>query len=67
MYAVYTKHRNFKRAFSGGIYTDDLDRAKSIADREAKSWWAVNGIYDWVKVRDVESKKYVYTAFAREE
>lgn len=61
-YAVYTKHRRDKKASSSGFYTDDLERAKANADRAKASWWGVNGIYEWVKVKDTETNKYVYEA-----
>ena len=61
-YAVYIKHRSYKRAHSNGTYTDDIDRAKDIAIRAKTSWWGVNGVYEWVKVKDTETGKYVWTA-----
>lgn len=67
MYSVYTKHKRYKKAFPDGFHTDSLENAKKAADRQAKSWWAENGIYDWIKVRDDVTKKYIYTAFAKEE
>ena len=62
MYAVYTKHRSYKRASSVGIHTDDLNKAIDIANRKKNSWWGVNGIYEWVKVKDTNTNKYVYEA-----
>lgn len=61
-YTVYTKRRGRKRASACGIITDDLDRAKDIARRERASWWGRNGIYEWVKVRDRQTGKYIYEA-----
>lgn len=61
-YTVYIKHRNYKRAHPNGTHTDDLERAKDIAKREKYSWWGVNGIYEWVKVKDTETGKYIYEA-----
>ncbi len=61
-YVVYIKHRNCKRAQPNGIYTDDLDWAKESADRNKMSWWGVNGIYEWVKVKDAKTNKYIYEA-----
>lgn len=61
-YAVYIKHRNYKRAQADGIYTDDLDWAKDVADSNKMSWWGVNGIYEWVKVKDTKTNKYIYEA-----
>lgn len=65
MYTVYTKHRSYKRATRDGISTDDLERAKAIADRQAKNWWTEHGVYDWIKVRDDTTKRYIYTAFTK--
>ena len=61
-YKVYVRHRSYKRAYSTGIHTDDLERAKDIANREMKSWWGVNGIFLWAKVKDCKTGKYIYTA-----
>lgn len=61
-YAVYTKHRRYKRATRGGFYTDDFERAKDTADRAMQSWWGKAGVYEWAKVKDMESGKFVYTA-----
>lgn len=62
MYKVYTKHRTDKRAKSDGFATDNLERAKDIANRERASWWGQNGVYDWIKVKDMETGKYIYEA-----
>lgn len=61
-YTVYTKHRSHKKASGSGHYTDDLEKAKAIADRAKASWWGVNGIYEWVRVKDTETNKYIYEA-----
>lgn len=61
-YAIYTKHRSYKRASSVGFYTDSLERAKGIADRQMLTWWGRNGIYEWVRVKDTETGKYIYEA-----
>lgn len=67
MYEVYTKHRSYKRAKACGFRTDDLQRAKEIADRQKNSWWGKNGVYEWVKVRDHGTGKYIYTASGSQE
>lgn len=61
-YMVYVKFRRNKRAQGTGIITDDLERAKMQADREKSSWWGQNGVYDWVKVKNKKTGKYVYIA-----
>lgn len=61
-YTVYTKHRSYKRAHGCGTYTDDLEKAKDIAHRMKASWWGINGIYEWVKVKDTQTNKYIYEA-----
>ena len=62
MYKVYKKWKRDKRAKSVGFATDSLDRAKEVADRATKSWWGMAGCFDWVKVKDTETGKYIYTA-----
>ena len=62
MYMVYTKRRVDKRAKGNGFATDNLERAKDIAHRERASWWGQNGVYDWIKVRDMKTGKYIYEA-----
>lgn len=61
-YMVYVKLRRQKRAQRSGCATDDFERAKKQADREKSSWWGQNGVYDWVKVRNIKTGKYVYIA-----
>lgn len=60
MYRVYVKHRSYKRAQSIGTLFDNLDSAKKSAQIQKRSWWGQNGIYEWVKVKDAETGKYVY-------
>ena len=62
MYAVYRKYRTEKKAKRDGLLTDDLERAKDIAHREKASWGGQNGVYEWIRVRDLETRKYVYEA-----
>lgn len=59
-YTVYTKRHNMKRGQGDGFYTDDLERAKRIAHKKRESWWGQNGIYDWIKVKDSQTGKYIY-------
>ena len=61
-YTVYEKHHTKKRAQSNGFYTDDLERAKRIAQNERNSWWGQNGVYDWIKIKDTKTGKYIYEA-----
>lgn len=61
MYEVYTKHRSYKRARPNGIATDNYERAVDIAKREMASWWGVNGIIEWAKIKDCETGKYIAT------
>ena len=62
MYAVYVKWKRDKRAKRNGFLADNIERAKDIANRERNSWWGQNGCYDWIKVKDLETGKYVYMA-----
>ena len=62
MYEVYIKRRGQKRGQGNGFQTDNIERAKDIAMRERKSWWGQNGVYDWIKVKDKETGKYVFEA-----
>lgn len=62
MYMVYKKRRTDKRAKGNGFSTDSLERAKEIANRERSSWWGQHGVYDWIKVRDMKTGKYIYEA-----
>ena len=61
MYTVYVKHRSYKRAKSIGILTDNYERAVDLAKRQLSSWWGVNGIYEWVKIKNTSTGKYVAT------
>lgn len=61
-YKVYIRHRSYKRAYPNGFWFDDLETAKNSANREMKSWWGLNGVYLWVKVKDCKTGKYIYTA-----
>ena len=61
-YTVYTKLKRRKLATPCGILTDELDRAKDIAHRKRASWWGQNGVYEWIKVRDRQTGKYIYEA-----
>ena len=61
-YTVYVRWRNEKRAKGDGFYTDDLNRAKAIADKKRASWWGQNNCYTWIKVKDTYSGKYIYEA-----
>lgn len=61
-YTVYTKRHNMKRGQGDGFYTDDLERAKKIAHNKRNSWWGQNGVYEWIKVKDTETGKYIYEA-----
>jgi len=60
-YAVYYLHPTKKRACGNGISTDDLDKAKKYADIQKNNRLGKN-VLVWVKVRDTEKGKYVYTA-----
>ena len=62
MFMVYTKRKNEKRAKGDGFATDNLERAKEIARRKRASWWGQNEVYDWIKVKDMETRKYIYEA-----
>lgn len=62
VYKVYTKRRRDKRAKPNGFATDSLERAKDVAQRERASWWGQNGVYDWIRIKDTETGKYIYEA-----
>lgn len=59
-YTVYIKYRSKKRGQGCGFYTDDLERAKRVAHNNRNSWHGQNGVYDWIKVKDVQIGKYIY-------
>ncbi|GEM_PF-4595650 len=61
-YTIYYKHRSMKRATNDGFYTDSLERAKEVARREKASWWGQHGVYEWIRVKDVETGKYIWEA-----
>lgn len=62
MFMVYKKRINEKRAKGDGFSTDDFERAKEIAHRERLSWWGQNGVYQWIKIKDLKTRKYIYEA-----
>ena len=62
MYMVYVRYKGKKRAQENGFSTDNLERAKDIANRERASWWGQNGVFDWIKVKDMKTGKYIYEA-----
>ena len=59
-YTVYVKYRGKQRGQGCGFYTDDLERAKKVAHNERNSWWGQNGVLVWIKVKDIETGKYIY-------
>lgn len=59
-YTVYIKYHSKKRGQGCGFYTDDLERAKRVAHNNRNSWHGQNGVYDWIKVKDVQIGKYIY-------
>ena len=57
-YTIYAKHKNYKSGRFVGVSTDDLERAKEIVDCMKKAKYA--NIYDWFRVKDTVTNKYVY-------
>lgn len=56
-YALYIKRPWSKRSQPSGFYTDNFERQKRIADNHKKE-----SPRDVVRVKDMDSGKYVYTA-----
>lgn len=56
-YALYYKKPWANRSKPSGFYTDDFDRQKRIADNHKKEFPR-----DIVRIKDMESGKYIYTA-----
>lgn len=61
MFEVYIKHRSRKRAYGSGIVFDSYDSAVNHAHRLLDSWWGKAGVYEWLKIKDVEKRKYIAT------
>lgn len=58
-YAIYSKHKNFERAKFVGVSTDDFEEAKNIAEHQ-RTLQCVKLCYDWFKVKDTITNKYIY-------
>jgi len=58
-YTIYSKHKSFKRARFVGVSTNDFEEAKSMVDHLKEARYA-SLIYDWFKVKDTVTNKYVY-------
>jgi hypothetical protein len=61
MFEIYVKHRNYKRAYGQGFITDNYNRLINAVEKTMNTWWWKNGIYEWIKIKDKETGKYVKT------
>lgn len=58
-YAIYSKHKSFKRARFVGVSTEDFEEAKNIVEHQRTSQCA-KLCYDWFKVKNIITNKYIY-------
>lgn len=57
-YALYSKHKGYKRGRFDGISTDSFERAKKMIDHEKNTENA--RFFVWFKIKDTITNKYVY-------
>ena len=59
MFEIYEKHRSYKRARRTGFVTDDYNRLINAVEKTMTTWWWKNGVYEWIKIKNKETGKYV--------